>query len=156
MGKPIVMGRRTYDSIGRPLPGRQNIVISRQSDYIADGCDVVTSAAAAVAAAAGADEIMIIGGSQIYAAFLPEAQRIYGDRNDLVLCESALDALVGADALAIVTEWREFRSPDFDAIKTRLGSPLIVDGRNLYDPDTLKSLGFTYYAIGRGESVRVV
>ena len=77
MGKPIVMGRLTYESIGRPLPGRQNIVISKQSDYVADGCDVVTSADAAVAAAAGADEIMIIGGSQIYAAFLPEAQRIY-------------------------------------------------------------------------------
>ncbi len=85
-----------------------------------------------------------------------EAAQIYGDRGDLVLCESALDALAGADALAIVTEWREFRSPDFDAIKSRLSSPLIVDGRNLYDPETLKSLGFTYYAIGRGDSVRAV
>ena len=84
---------------------------------------------------------------------LQEARRIYGERDDLVLCESALDALVGADALAIVTEWREFRSPYFDAIKARLGSPLIVDGRNLYDPDYLSQMGFTHYAIGRGQKV---
>ena len=77
MGKPIVMGRKTYESIGRPLPGRQNIVITRQDGYVADGCDVVASPEAAIKAAGNAEEIMIIGGSHIYEAFLPQADRIY-------------------------------------------------------------------------------
>jgi dihydrofolate reductase len=77
MGKPIVMGRKTYESIGRPLPGRQNIVITRQAGYAAEGCTVVPSPEEAVAATGDADEIMIIGGGHIYAAFLPEADRIY-------------------------------------------------------------------------------
>jgi len=77
MGKPIVMGRLTYQSIGRPLPGRQSIVISRQADFEADGCDVVGSIDAAIAAAGAAEEIMIIGGSHIYQEFLPLADRIY-------------------------------------------------------------------------------
>ena len=77
MGKPIVMGRKTFESIGRPLPGRQNIVISRQDGFAADGCDVVQSIEEAVEVAAAAEEIMVIGGSQIYAAFLPLADRIY-------------------------------------------------------------------------------
>jgi UDPglucose 6-dehydrogenase len=80
-----------------------------------------------------------------------EARRIYGERADLVLCEQADEALRGADALVIVTEWREFRSPDFDAIKATLRSPVIFDGRNLYDPGLLKARGVRYYAIGRGE-----
>jgi UDPglucose 6-dehydrogenase len=82
---------------------------------------------------------------------MPEASRIYGARPDLVLCGSAPEALEGADALAIVTEWQEFRSPDFDAIGKSLRRPVIFDGRNLYDPQLLKRFGFTYYAIGRGE-----
>ncbi len=77
MGKPIVMGRKTFESIGRPLPGRQNIVITRQDNFEADGCDVVQSTAEAVEVAVGAEEIMVIGGSEIYAAFLPIADRIY-------------------------------------------------------------------------------
>lgn len=77
MGKPIVMGRKTYDSIGRPLPGRQNIVITRNPGFVADGCDVVSSVDAAVAVAGDAEEVMIIGGSHIYQAFLPRADRIY-------------------------------------------------------------------------------
>ena len=77
MGKPIVMGRKTYESIGRPLPGRQNIVITRQAGYAADGCTIVASPEAAIAAAGEVDEIMIIGGGHIYAAFLPKADRIY-------------------------------------------------------------------------------
>jgi UDPglucose 6-dehydrogenase len=59
--------------------------------------------------------------------------------------------LDGADALAIVTEWNEFRSPNFDQIKRRLKQPAIFDGRNLYDPGMMQSLGFEYYAIGRGQ-----
>jgi len=84
-----------------------------------------------------------------------EAERIYGRRADLVLCKQANDALSGADALAIVTEWREFRSPDFGAIKAALRDPVIFDGRNLYDPQTLKRYGIRYFAIGRGESVNL-
>jgi UDPglucose 6-dehydrogenase len=80
-----------------------------------------------------------------------EAAAIYGERPDLVLCDRADKALEGADALAIVTEWREFRSPDFDAIKAALRAPVIFDGRNLYDPNVLKHRGFRYYAVGRGE-----
>jgi len=77
MGKPIVMGRKTWDSIGRPLPGRQNIVITRQADFVAEGCDVVASADEAIAATAGAEEVMVIGGSQVYSLFLPGAERLY-------------------------------------------------------------------------------
>lgn len=77
MGKPIIMGRRTFESIGRPLPGRHNIVITRQSGFEAVGCDVVVSPAAALAKAGDAAEIMIIGGSQIYELFLPKASRLY-------------------------------------------------------------------------------
>ncbi|MDH3305098.1 MAG: dihydrofolate reductase [Gammaproteobacteria bacterium] len=77
MGKPIVMGRLTWESIGWPLPGRQNIVLTRQAGYAADGCDVVASPAEALAAAADAEEIMIIGGGQIYELFLPKASRLY-------------------------------------------------------------------------------
>lgn len=77
MGKPIVMGRLTWESIGRPLPGRQNIVITRQADFAAAGCDVVASPAAALEIAGDATEIMIIGGSQIYDLFLPKAGRVH-------------------------------------------------------------------------------
>jgi UDPglucose 6-dehydrogenase len=82
---------------------------------------------------------------------MPECLRIYGQRADLILCETSPEALRGADALAIVTEWREFRSPDFDHIKAALRSPVIFDGRNLYDPEQMQKAGFDYYAIGRGK-----
>ena len=77
MGKPIIMGRKTWESIGRPLPGRQNIVITRQPGFRADGCDVVASLEDAVTAAGDADEIVVIGGSQVYALALPLAERLY-------------------------------------------------------------------------------
>lgn len=82
-----------------------------------------------------------------------EARRIFGARNDLNIVESAAEALQGADALAIVTEWQEFRSPDFEAIKSQLAQPVIFDGRNLYDPGFVKRFGLDYYAIGRGDSL---
>lgn len=82
MGKPIVMGRLTWESIGRPLPGRQNIVITRQADFEATGADVVTTPADALRAAADVDEIMIIGGGQVYDLFLPKASRVYLTRVD--------------------------------------------------------------------------
>ena len=81
---------------------------------------------------------------------MPETRRIYGERQDLVLAPDAPAALQGADALAIVTEWQEFRSPDFDHIKATLRTPVIFDGRNLYDPAQMKRQGFIYFAIGRG------
>jgi UDPglucose 6-dehydrogenase len=86
-------------------------------------------------------------------AAIKETRRIYGERADLALCNRAREALDGADALAIVTEWKEFRSPDFDYLKKQLKNPVIFDGRNLYDPAMMKKQGFTYYAIGRGDAV---
>jgi UDPglucose 6-dehydrogenase len=83
-------------------------------------------------------------------AAIKEARRIFGERDDLTLCNRARETLEGADALAIVTEWKEFRSPDFDFLKKQLKAPVIFDGRNLYDPAMMKKLGFKYYAIGRG------
>ena len=80
LGKPIVMGRKTFESIGRALPGRQNIVLTRQSEFAADDCDVVSSIDAAIAASGDAGEIVVIGGSEIYKLFLPLAERIYMTR----------------------------------------------------------------------------
>ena len=83
MGKPIVMGRKTFESIGRPLPGRTNIVISRNPGFSAEGIRVVASLedalalAAEVAAAEGAQEVMVIGGAQVYQSALEQAQRLY-------------------------------------------------------------------------------
>jgi UDPglucose 6-dehydrogenase len=78
-----------------------------------------------------------------------ETQRIYGERKDLLFVDKAYDALNGADALAICTEWDEFRSPDLQRMKTLLKQPVIVDGRNLYEPEFLAQEGFKYYAVGR-------
>ncbi|MCY4427454.1 MAG: UDP-glucose/GDP-mannose dehydrogenase family protein [Halieaceae bacterium] len=85
-------------------------------------------------------------------AAMPEARRIYGERSDLLLADTAEAALKDADALVIVTEWRVFQAPDFGRIKAELKQPLIFDGRNLFDPAALKARGFRYYAIGRGET----
>ncbi|KRE99515.1 UDP-glucose 6-dehydrogenase [Frateuria sp. Soil773] len=91
-------------------------------------------------------------------AFDPEAReetrRIYGERADLVLCEHAYEALEGADVLAIVTEWKAFRSPDFARIRAALKEPAIFDGRNLYEPAAVEEAGLAYYGIGRGRSLR--
>ncbi|WMP18662.1 UDP-glucose dehydrogenase family protein [Thiothrix lacustris] len=81
---------------------------------------------------------------------MEECTRIYGQRDDLTLCNTAEDALQGADCLVIVTEWQQFRSPDFEAIKSKLKDPVIIDGRNLYSPEQMAKKGITYYAIGRG------
>jgi len=82
-----------------------------------------------------------------------EARHLYGKRSDFMLCDRADKALEGADALAIVTEWREFRSPDFDAVRAALRTPVVFDGRNLYDPAIMRQKGFKYFAIGRGDSL---
>lgn len=77
LGKPIVMGRKTYESIGRPLPGRRNIILSTQAEYGVEGVEVYPSIRAVLQALHDTPEIMIIGGAQIYAAFLPHATRLY-------------------------------------------------------------------------------
>ena len=86
---------------------------------------------------------------------MDEARRIYGERPDLALVKSAEAALEGADALAVVTEWQEFRSPDFDLMRDSLRHKAIFDGRNLYDPALVKSFGLRYHGIGRGEPLVV-
>jgi UDPglucose 6-dehydrogenase len=78
-----------------------------------------------------------------------EAQRVLGENDRITYATNPNDALTNADALVIVTEWKEFRSPDFDLIKQRLKQPLIVDGRNLYDPVLVRAIGLDYLAIGR-------
>ncbi|MBU8974692.1 UDP-glucose/GDP-mannose dehydrogenase family protein [Lysobacter sp. MMG2] len=83
-----------------------------------------------------------------------EAHRIFGDRDDLVLCDSARAALADADALVVVTEWKQFRSPDFSRLKQSLADAAIFDGRNLYHPDEVEAAGLAYYGIGRGRSIQ--
>lgn len=77
LGKPIVMGRKTFESIGRPLPGRQNIIVSRNQNYAVEGCDTVTSLDQAIRVAGDVDELMIIGGANFYEQTLPRADRLY-------------------------------------------------------------------------------
>jgi len=93
-------------------------------------------------------------------AFDPEAMketaRIYGERDDLRLLGSREEALQGADALVICTEWKQFRTVDFSWLKAQLNSPVVVDGRNLFDPQAVKAAGLMYYAIGRADSLRPV
>ncbi len=83
-----------------------------------------------------------------------EVRRIYGNRADLELCDSQYAALDGADALVIVTEWKAFRSPDLGRIRDALKTPVIFDGRNIFDPAAIESAGMAYYGIGRGRSVQ--
>ncbi len=83
-----------------------------------------------------------------------EALRVFGTRDDLVLCASAHEALMGADALLVVTEWKQFRSPDFQRLAETLRDRVVFDGRNLYPPEAVEAAGLAYYAIGRGRSAR--
>ncbi len=105
MGKPIVMGRKTFESIGRPLPGRTNIVVTRQADYSPEGVRVVASLEQALALAEdialidGSEELMVIGGAEIYAAALPLAKRLY-------LTE--VDAEVEGDAYLPAVDWAQW------------------------------------------------
>ncbi|HZW18836.1 MAG TPA: UDP-glucose/GDP-mannose dehydrogenase family protein [Luteimonas sp.] len=86
---------------------------------------------------------------------MDETRRIFGERSDLVLCESADAAIEGADALVVITEWKQFRSPDFDDLEARLADAAIFDGRNLYEPGDVEAAGLAYYGIGRGRSIRI-
>ncbi|MCF5879257.1 type 3 dihydrofolate reductase [Aeromonas veronii] len=87
LGKPVLMGRKTFESIGRPLPGRRNLVISRNTDYQAEGIEVVGSVEAALALLAGSsvEELMVIGGGHLYAEMLPSADCLYLTRIDLAV-----------------------------------------------------------------------
>ncbi len=86
---------------------------------------------------------------------MEEAQRIYGTRDDLRLMGTKEAALHGADGLVIVTEWKSFRVPDFEQLKTELQDKVIFDGRNLYDPARVEAIGLVYYGIGRGRSIQI-
>ena len=81
---------------------------------------------------------------------MEEARRLYGDRADLQLVNSPMDALKGADALLIVTEWKPFKSPDFALMKQLLRQPVVFDGRNLYEPARVRAAGLEYFSVGRG------
>ena len=115
LGSPIIMGRKTSDSIGRPLPGRQNIVVSRRSGLAVEGCTVVDSLDAALAAAAPAPEVFVIGGAEIYRLALPIADIVYQTR---------VHATVGAD-----TFFPPFDLADWEEI-TREEHP--ADARHVY------------------------
>lgn len=109
MGKPIIMGRKTFESIGRPLPGRRNLVITRDGAWSADGVEVFHSPETALAAVSGVDEAMVIGGAEVYALLLPFADKLY-------VTEVALD--VRGDAHFPEFEaggWRETSRNSFDA-----------------------------------------
>lgn len=110
MGKPILMGRKTYDSIGRPLPGRTNIVLTRDANWSAKGVVVVndldsaTAASEKACAAAGVDELMIIGGEQIYRKFLPVADKLYLTKVEAVVEGDAYFPAIDSDQWQQVAE----------------------------------------------------
>ncbi len=113
MGKPVLMGRKTYESIPprfRPLPGRQNIVLTRQPDYEAPGAQVVHSVADALRAAAGAPELMVAGGAELYRLLLPQADRLF---LTLIAADFVGDAFFPAyDAAEWVEQWRQEHAAD--------------------------------------------
>jgi dihydrofolate reductase len=123
LGKPVVMGRKTYESIGRPLPGRQNIVISRDKNYQAKGVDVVTSVEQAIEKAGDADEIMVIGGGAIYAHCLAAAQRLY-----ITHIDADIDGDTQFPEYDVATQWQKISSEIYPA-----------DDKNTY------ALDFTVY-----------
>lgn len=125
IGKPVIMGRNTYESIGRPLPKRSNIVVTRARDYQAPGCTVVQSLDDALACAGEAEEVMIIGGARLYEQFLPRADRLY-----LTLVEAKID---GDTFFPEYTraDWEEtFREPhDADAANPYPYTFIVLDRR---------------------------
>jgi len=116
LGKPVVMGRKTWESIGKPLPGRQNIVVTADPGFAAPGCTVVHSVEAALSAAAGAEEIMIMGGASFYEQLLPRTDRLY-----LTL----VHAEVAGDTRFPELEWGAWREVE--------RSDRRADSRNPYD-----------------------
>lgn len=120
LGKPIIMGRKTWDSLGRPLPGRLNLVVSRQPDLHLEGAETFTSLDAALARAGqwareqGADELMLIGGAQLYARALGQAQRLYLTR---------IEANPDGDAFFPVFDEAEWQRSDCQAHPAEGGAP---------------------------------
>ena len=139
-----VLGRRIKQRLGDDLTGRHfalwGLAFKPNTDDMreAPSLELLTDLLAAGATVAAYDP-----------AAMHEAQRVLGNEPRVRYALSPNEALEGADALVIVTEWKEFRSPDFELIKERLKQPLIVDGRNLYDPALVRGMGFDYLAIGR-------
>ena len=119
-GKPILMGRRTYDSIGRALPGRHNIVLSRDRSLVIEHCTVVADLASALRAAGAVDELMVIGGARVYEMTLPVASRLYLTR---------IHAIVDGDTFfpdIEVEHWRELSCESFRDEATRLDYSFVV------------------------------
>ena len=116
LGKPVIMGRKTFESIGRPLPGRHNVVISRDSSYQAEGVDTVTTVDAALALVKEADEVMVIGGGAIYQHCLPAATRLY---------ITHIDADIAGDT--------KFPAYDVNIWKQVSSEKRIADEKNKYD-----------------------
>ena len=108
MGKPVIMGRKTYESIGRPLPGRENIILTSNRSYQAPGCIVVHSIEESLKAAKDYEEIMVIGGSTVYGSFLPLAGRIY-----MTLIDAVFDGDVYFPELDL-TDWQEVSRKSFN------------------------------------------
>jgi len=115
MAKPILMGRKTYESIGRPLPGRTNLILTRQPDLQIEGCVVVHSLEQAKAAVPDADEIMVMGGAEIYAQLLDQADRLY---------ITMIDAVFEGDAW-----FPEFSLQQWQEVSRQAG---VVDEKNIY------------------------
>ena len=139
-----VLGRKVKQRLGDDLKGRHfavwGLAFKPNTDDMreAPSLELLADLLAAGATATVYDPVAMY-----------EAQRVLGDEPRITYAKNPNDALVDADALVIVTEWKEFRSPDFDLIKQRLKQPLIVDGRNLDDPALVRGMGFDYLAIGR-------
>lgn len=122
MGKPIVMGRATHDAIGRPLPGRRNIVISRRPGLEIEGCEVARGPGEALELAADCEEVMVIGGGQVYAQFLPRADRVELTR---------VHATVEGDTFFPPLDPAEWRIVDEEAFPANDGRPLGFTCRTL-------------------------
>lgn len=124
LGKPVIMGRKTFESIGRPLPGRTNIVITRQSNWSSEGVSVASSldAALELAEKESPDELMVIGGAQIYAEALPSAQRIY---------LTQIHKVIDGDAWfpALEDDWRQVSRQDGHSEKQNLGYSFLTFDR---------------------------
>ncbi len=134
MGKPILMGRKTYDSIGRPLPGRQNIVVTRDSSATIDGCDVVHSIEDAIQVAGEATEVMVMGGESFYRQLLPEADRLL-----LTMIDLEIDGDAWFPEWA-ESEWQEVGREDHPADeKNRWPYSFITMERATTEPDSPRS-----------------
>lgn len=119
LGKPVIMGRKTFESIGFPLPGRRNIIISRHHDYCAEGIDVVNSVEEALALVPEADEVMVIGGGTIYQYCLPKANKLY-----VTHIQADINGDTYFPLYDIENDWHKISN-----------QPYAADAKNVYDLD---------------------